>query len=157
MLLYGLTPDSVTYNLWIGAACNLGLIPSTLQLHDEMLRKDCQSYVITYSKLLILFCLGGMMREADKLFRKFLASDLAADHVPILVLMKRYCKMGEFNKVFELCQKWLVTLRRLRMLLKNYCEVKGTPNVLILEDKATKDFAPGWLTNFRSRSMAYKF
>ncbi|KAF3657262.1 hypothetical protein FXO38_13014 [Capsicum annuum] len=139
MLLYGLTPDSVTYNLWIGAACNLGLIPSTLQLHDEMLRKDC------------------MMREADKLFRKFLASDLAADHVPILALMKRYCKMGEFNKVFELCQKWLVTLRRSRMLLKNYCEVKGTPNVLILEDKATKDFAPGWLTNFRSRSMAYKF
>ncbi|PHT97065.1 hypothetical protein BC332_34012 [Capsicum chinense] len=96
-----------------------------------------------------------MMREADKLFRKFLASDLAADHVPILVLMKRYCKMGEFNKVFELCQKWLVTLRRSRMLLKNYCEVKGTPNVLILEDKATKDFAPGWLTNFRSRKELY--
>ncbi|MCD7450823.1 hypothetical protein HAX54_008566 [Datura stramonium] len=42
MLLYGLTPDSVTYNLLIGAACNLGLIHSALQLHDKMLRKGCQ-------------------------------------------------------------------------------------------------------------------
>ncbi|CAN4088910.1 unnamed protein product [Withania somnifera] len=107
MLLYGLILDSVTYNLLIGTACNLRLIHSAIQLHDEMLRKGCPPDVITYTELLKLFCQQGMMREAEKLFGKLLASGLA-----FLILMKRYCRMGQFNNVFDLYQKWLVTIPR---------------------------------------------
>ncbi|PHT49929.1 hypothetical protein CQW23_09676 [Capsicum baccatum] len=83
MLLYGLTPDSVTYNLWIGAAYNLGLIPLILQPHDDMLRKGCQLDVITYTKLLMLFCLGEELSDDSP--DDFEGLDVLVSHVANLL------------------------------------------------------------------------
>lgn len=45
--------------------------------------------------------------EAEKLFAKIQRSGLPIDHVPFLILMKKYCKMRDFNKAFDLYQIWL--------------------------------------------------
>ncbi|KAI3473025.1 hypothetical protein Pfo_030108, partial [Paulownia fortunei] len=89
MLSKGLFPDIITCNLLIGAACNLGLIN-----------------IITYTELLKCYCIRGNMKQAEELFFKVLGSGLSIDHVPFLILMKKYFRMRELGKVFKLYLIW---------------------------------------------------
>ncbi|PHT64169.1 hypothetical protein T459_32042 [Capsicum annuum] len=95
MLLYGLTPDSVTYNLWIGAACNLGLIPSTLQLHDEMLRKDClEAWLTNFRSRSIVLVAAASLSPGEELYDDspddFEGLDTLISHVANLA----YCQLN---------------------------------------------------------------
>ncbi|KAL8499423.1 hypothetical protein ACS0TY_022408 [Phlomoides rotata] len=103
----GISPDSVTYNLLIGAACDLGDITYALLLHDEMLKGRCEPDIITYTELIKCYCMRNKMKEAEELFFKILTSNLLYDHVPFIILMKKCFKLGELDKVFELYQIWL--------------------------------------------------
>ncbi|CAL5358779.1 unnamed protein product [Camellia sinensis] len=70
MLVNGLSPDLVTYNLLLGAVCDVGHIHSALQLHDEILRTGYNPDIITYTELIKGYCMRGKVMEAEKLFAK---------------------------------------------------------------------------------------
>ncbi|GFP79480.1 pentatricopeptide repeat-containing protein at5g24830 [Phtheirospermum japonicum] len=107
MLLVGVLPDLVTYNLLIGAACDLGDISFELQMYDEMLRRGCKPGIISYTELLKCYCMRSEMEKAEELFSNIRMSDLEIDHVPFIILMKKYFKIGELDKVFDLHLIWL--------------------------------------------------
>ena len=59
-----LFPDVVTYNLLIGAACNIGRLDFALLLHDQMVQRGYEPDLITYTELVRGFCIRGKMKEA---------------------------------------------------------------------------------------------
>ncbi|VFQ89313.1 unnamed protein product [Cuscuta campestris] len=108
MLLHGVFPDAVTFNMLIGAACSVGDIDFALRLHGDMLRMGCEPDAITYTELLRYCCISYKMKEADWLFDRIRSSGIRLDHVPFLLLMKRYWGMRELDKVYVLYQEWLM-------------------------------------------------
>ncbi|GLU01134.1 hypothetical protein SLE2022_184590 [Rubroshorea leprosula] len=108
MLLNGLFPDLVTYNMLISAACISGHIAFALDLYDEMLRKGIEPDVITYTELIRGYCMRGNVKEAEKLLTKMRRSGLQIDHVPCKILIKKYCHLGQHDMAFDLYQNWLM-------------------------------------------------
>lgn len=102
-----LFPDVVTYNLLIGAACNIGRPDFALQLHNEMVQRGYEPDLITYTELVRGFCIRGKMKEAEELYAKILKSGLLNDHVPVQILFNKYCKLKEPVIAFNFYQDWL--------------------------------------------------
>lgn len=102
-----LFPDVVTYNLLIGAACNIGRPDFALQLHNEMVQRGYEPDLITYTELVRGFCIRGKMKEAEELYAKILKSGLLNDHVPVQILFNKYCKLEEPVRAFNFYQDWL--------------------------------------------------
>ncbi|KAF8388674.1 hypothetical protein HHK36_025354 [Tetracentron sinense] len=88
-----------------GAVCSFGHIRVALQLHDEMLRRGYEPDIITYTELIQGHFMNGNMKEAEELFVKIQKSGLSIDHVPFQILIKKYFKMKQPDRAFDLYKK----------------------------------------------------
>ncbi|XP_024964548.1 pentatricopeptide repeat-containing protein At5g24830 isoform X3 [Cynara cardunculus var. scolymus] len=109
MLLAGPLPDVVTYNLLVGAESKSGHLYSAYQVYDDMLKRGYDPDIVTYTELIKGYCMRGKIEEAHRIFGFDMLQDsnLAIDHVPFQILIKKHFKMKDFDSAYGVYQKWL--------------------------------------------------
>lgn len=102
-------PDTVTYNLLVGAESKYGHLYSAYQVYVDMKNRGYDPDVVTYTELIRGYCLRGKIQEAERFFTidVLQKSSLAiVDHVPFQILIKKYFRMSDFDSAYGVYQKW---------------------------------------------------
>ncbi|XP_071699993.1 uncharacterized protein [Rutidosis leptorrhynchoides] len=105
----GPLPDTVTYNLLVGAESKYGHLYSADEVYEDMKKRGYKPDVITYTELIRGYCLRGKIKEAERiLYIEMLEnfSLVVVDHVPFQILIKKYFKVSDFNSAYGVYQTW---------------------------------------------------
>ncbi|XP_071698532.1 uncharacterized protein [Rutidosis leptorrhynchoides] len=105
----GPLPDTVTYNLLVGAESKYGHLYSADEVYEDMKKRGYKPDVITYTELIRGYCLRGKIKEAERiLYSEMLenSSLVVVDHVPFQILIKKYFRVSDLNSAYGVYQTW---------------------------------------------------
>ncbi|KAJ4961456.1 hypothetical protein NE237_021366 [Protea cynaroides] len=84
---YGVSPDKISYGIFVKSLCEVGSPESAFPILEEMEEKDIEITTITYTTILDSLYKNGKIDEAEKIWKKMVekgSPDVAAYNVKIM-------------------------------------------------------------------------
>lgn len=103
---YGVTPDTITFNVLIRGFCKNSMVDEGFRFFKEMSRHECDPDVVTYNTLVDGLCRAGKVRIAHNVVKGMVkkSKDLNPDVVTYTTLVRGYCMKQQIDEalgVFE--------------------------------------------------------
>ncbi|KAI6704235.1 hypothetical protein NL676_013371 [Syzygium grande] len=117
-----ISPNVLSYNLAVKAACKMGMVDRAVELFREMPLRSCVPDVFTYCTLMDGLCKEGRIEEAVSLLDEMQIEGCFPSAVTYNVLINGLCKKGDLRRAAKLVDN---------MLLKGCAPNEVTYNTLI--------------------------
>ncbi|GAV73456.1 PPR domain-containing protein/PPR_2 domain-containing protein/PPR_3 domain-containing protein, partial [Cephalotus follicularis] len=152
--MYGVTPDTYTFNILIRGFCKNCMVDEAFVFFKEMGRYKCEPDVVTYNTLVDGLCQAGKVRIAHNvvkgMFKK--SADLKPNVVTYTTLIRGYCMKQEIDEALVVleeisCQGLEPNAITYNTLIQGLCEAKKFDKIKdILEGTRGSRFIPDTCT-----------
>ncbi|KAL8092192.1 pentatricopeptide repeat-containing protein At2g17140 [Apium graveolens] len=105
LILSGVSPQTYTFNFFIGGLCDLGRLEDARNLFDKMSEKGCVPNEFTFGLLIRGYCRNGLVEKGVELLDVMENLGVVANVVIFNTLVSRFCKDGKTDEAEKLVER----------------------------------------------------